>query len=170
MSVTASRTVPVAAAAAYDTLIARHIMAKHGADPVAAEELGWLVAQRCSGILQHADAVVAVPLHWRRYAQRGFDQSQIIAQRVARAYHIPCISAIRRHSWYSSQAGKSPEERHDNVRDVFCVTQSMQQLIDKRVVVVDDVFASGATMRSAVRTLERSGVNVAGCVVAARVV
>lgn len=170
MSVTSRRNIPVAAATAYDGVIAHHIMAKHGADPVASEELGWLVAKRCHGILRYSDAVVAVPLHWRRYAQRGFDQSHIMAQRIAREYGVPCIAALQRHAWHGSQANKSHHERWNNVQNVFSVTRAAQHLVGMHVVVIDDVMTSGATMRSAVRTLERAGVVVTGCAVAARVV
>ncbi len=170
MPVTRTRSLPVAAAAAYDGPIARHIMAKHRADPVSAEELGWLVAQRCVGLLRHVDAVVPVPLHWRRYTQRGFNQAHVIAQRVAREYHIPCVQALSRTVWHGSQANRTSEQRHENVRDVFVVTSSIAQVRGLQIAVIDDVMTSGATLREATRTLERASCCVAANVVAARVV
>ena len=170
LSISRRRTIQVAAASRYDGDIIPLIMGKHARDPVAAREVGWLVTQRCSGFIGNYDAVVPVPLHWYRYMHRTFNQADIIAQAIAKHYNIPCVQALSRVSWSGSQGGRTVHERTAHVANAFAITDQVNALYNTRVLLVDDVMASGATIAAAARTLYTYRIHSVAAVVGARVV
>ncbi len=102
--------------------------------------------------------LVPIPLHSRRERKRGFNQSEIIARNVSEALAIPLeIEVLFRVKPTSPQPEtKSYKEREKNVDECFEV-QNANRLKDKQVILIDDVFTSGATMNEAVKTLRASG-------------
>ena len=104
------------------------------------------------------DAVVAVPLHWRRQWQRGFNQSELLAQAMARRRGIPVIHALRRTRATQTQAGLSNTDRRRNVSAAFQVSGKAKQLTGRRVLLIDDVMTTGATAAACARALKQAGV------------
>jgi ComF family protein len=103
-----------------------------------------------------ADAVVHVALHPRRKRERGYDQAAMLARHVAHGLHLPFLgSAVRRVRYTSQQIALSRDERDRNVRDAF--TASLPSRI-RHVVLVDDVFTTGSTLRAAATALRGAGV------------
>lgn len=100
------------------------------------------------------DAVIPVPLHWRRRWQRGFNQSELLARIIARKRSIPLLKALRRTSATRAQAGLSNAQRRDNVAGVF---GARRRLSGMRVLLIDDVMTTGATLGSCARVLKRAG-------------
>lgn len=100
-------------------------------------------------VFQHieADLLVPVPLHWTRYLHRGFNQSEIIAERLAHFWGARLFTKVKRLKKTRFQSSLSKEDRIKNVRSVFSVTDK-QSLKDKRVVIVDDLYTTGATVIS----------------------
>ena len=99
--------------------------------------------------------VVPVPLHWtKRYWERGFNQSEVIAGCLAKRLQIPCyphcIRRLRRTPRQSQQT--TPEERRVNVRGAFQVRRPYD-IAGKNVLVVDDVLTTGATCNEVARAL-----------------
>jgi len=108
--------------------------------------------------LPAADLVVPVPLHRRRLAQRGFNPASVIGGRVARAIRRPLVhEALRRIRDTPSQGGLSPAGRRRNVRDAFAPGGRGPIVRDRAVLLVDDVWTTGATARSCARVLLRAG-------------
>ena len=97
-----------------------------------------------------ADVIVPVPLHPFRQFRRGYNQSQLIAARFA---HSRVIPAVKRSRNTPSQTNlHSHEKRIENLRDAFCLTD-LESVASRRVLIVDDVMTSGATLQSIARTL-----------------
>ncbi|MBI4449609.1 ComF family protein [Candidatus Uhrbacteria bacterium] len=100
--------------------------------------------------------LVPVPLHWRRFAARGFNQSQCIAEALAGAGWgtvVPEGCLVRR-KCKLPQAVLSHEQRFKNIEEAFtCVDPAM--LRGRSVVIVDDVITTGATMAACARELRR---------------
>jgi len=167
MAITRNRSISLAAAAAYDTMIAWHVTGKHRGDVASAQELGWLIAHRCSSFIRQADTIIPIPLHWKRYAWRGFDQTEIIAKRVSKEMRMSMRSAITRVHWHSSQAGKSRKEREENVVHAFSVIDQ-KAVAGHHVLLLDDVASSGATIAEAARLLYAHKAASVRAVVAAR--
>jgi ComF family protein len=118
--------------------------AKYGKEPLFASALGNLLASalRDSEALSRAECVVAVPLHSRRLASRGFNQ----AVEIARGLSLPMVyGAISRIRDTPSQVGRSRQERIANVAGAFALNKS-SQLAGRHVLVVDDVVTTGATL------------------------
>ncbi len=101
--------------------------------------------------------LVPIALHPSRQRYRGFNQSEILGSIVADALHIPVSADIlRRTRTTVPQAEVARREaRMRNMHGVFAVTRMAEQ--DRTIVLFDDVFTTGATMRSAGMTLKRAG-------------
>ena len=129
--------------------------------------LGVLMRQAGWDLLSEADAVVPVPLHpWRRL-RRGFNQ----ADELARGLGLPVWRPLRRWSPGVPQAGLSGEHRRANVRDAYTLSYAQAGTSSKRprrVVLIDDVMTTGATLDACGRVLRGAGVEWIGALTAAR--
>jgi len=120
--------------------------------------------------LAAADAVCAVPLHPARLRERGYNQSELLAQVVAADLGKPLVSPIvRRKNTRTQTAIQSEQERIENLRDAFAVKPGVK-LAGQQLILVDDVTTSGATLDAAGKRLLAAGASaVLGLVVAAAV-
>jgi ComF family protein len=114
-------------------------------------------------ILSEADALVPVPLHWRRGWARRFNQSAMLAASVSAISGVPVASTVlKRVKATAQQVGLSRTERAANIQGAFRVpAEKRGDVRGRRLVVVDDVLTSGATAEGCARALLRGGaVNV----------
>jgi ComF family protein len=116
-------------------------------------------------VLEGADAVVPVPLHWRRHWRRGFNQSAALASGL----DLPVVHALRRRRHTRTQADLPARQRHANVRNAFRVRRGTR-LTGACVVLVDDVSTTGATLEACAAALVGAGVCQVRALTAARVV
>jgi ComF family protein len=111
---------------------------------------------RTQTILGQIDAIIPVPLHRRRQFSRGYNQAKVIAARISKKYRIKKIDLIqplRRVRDTEQQTSQtSQKDRHANVREAFALCDQAS-IKDKRILVVDDVLTSGATIQAVGRTL-----------------
>ena len=104
---------------------------------------------------QGADGVVPVPLHPRRQAERGFNQSALIATTVAERLGVPLLEgALSRTRETPPQAGLNAAERKVNVRGAFAAPARLE---GRTLLLVDDVCTTGATIDACARALRRAG-------------
>ncbi len=110
-------------------------------------------------LLDDADALVPVPLHWTRLFQRRFNQSAELARAISREKNIPVIDdALTRVRATAPQVGLARDERAKNVHGAFSIGKSGRpQVKGKRIVLVDDVLTTGATANACARVLRRAG-------------
>jgi ComF family protein len=106
---------------------------------------------------ERLDAVTAVPLHWRRQWQRGFNQSELLAQAIARRRGIRVVRALRRARPTQTQAGLSNTERRRNVAAAFACRRGAQKLAGQRVLLIDDVMTTGSTAAACASALKQAG-------------
>jgi ComF family protein len=132
---------------------------------------GWM-ARAGHELLQDADGLVPVPLHWRRLWARRFNQSATLAAEICRASKVPMLhGALKRMRATVQQVGLSKAERADNVQGAFRVPPDMKaEISGRRLVLVDDVLTSGATVDTCTRALLRAGAAHVDVLVFARVV
>ncbi|GAB2945056.1 ComF family protein [Hymenobacter coalescens] len=121
--------------------------------------LGQMYGQELasSGLGADVDLIVPVPLHRRKLAKRGYNQSDTFAEGLAASLQVPwSAEVLRRNSFTVSQTRKSRAERWQNVADVFEVAQP-EAIRGKHVLVVDDVLTTGATLEACALTLLDAG-------------
>lgn len=120
--------------------------------------LPWML-RAGAAMLPETDVILPVPLHARRLWQRRFNQSALLAQALGRAAKTACLpDGLTRKRDTPPQKGLSRNERHSNVRGAFAISPRHAQAIKgKRVMIVDDVFTSGATLNECARILKRGG-------------
>jgi ComF family protein len=117
------------------------------------------------------DLVVPVPLHWRRRWGRGYNQAERIARPLARHLGLPCRELLRRRRATRPQARLARADRLENPAGAFAVRRRFgfaDRLAGRRVLLVDDVATTGATLDAAARALLRAGVSGVTAVAGAR--
>ena len=119
---------------------------------------GWMV-RAGQELLDNADALVPVPLHTFRLMSRKFNQAAELANAMTLMTGTPMLAAaVRRTRNTQHQVGLGRSGREDNVRGAFRITtRSRQEVTGKRIVVVDDVYTTGATVSAIARVLRRAG-------------
>ena len=132
--------------------------------------LGDLLAARHADELSawKPDAVVPVPMHWSRRMWRGGNSPQVVAERLAARLGIPLAShLLARRRRTALQASLPPSRRAANVRGAFRA-RAHRDLPGSRLLLVDDVMTTGATLNEASRTLSRAGAGSLAVAVLAR--
>ena len=108
------------------------------------------------GFYAEFDAIVSVPLHARRFAKRGFNQSDMFSHLLSLQFGVPVVRLLKRNVFTRPQVGLSHEDRQKNVLSAFTCSSS-HLLVGKRILLVDDVFTTGSTMQECARTLKAAG-------------
>jgi ComF family protein len=142
---------------------------KYGRLEYLAEDLASGIAEAvlASGTPRH-DWVTPVPLHWRRRLDRGYDQAALLAAGVARRLDVPFRTFLVRTRATPPQAGAPASSRRDNVVGAFaCPARRRPGLQGARVLLVDDVVTTGATLDAASRALLGAGAAEIAAAVAA---
>lgn len=108
--------------------------------------------------LNGAELIVPVPLHESRERERGFNQAAVIARELARVSGLPLEehSFVRRMHTERHRAGMDAKARRQSVADAFTVRRN-DLIAGKRVLLIDDVFTTGATVSACAETLMRAG-------------
>ncbi len=122
--------------------------------------LGSFMATHGTPVLEGADYIIPVPLHWRRMLSRRFNQSLLLGRELSKASGKPMLAGVLRRTRHTPpQASLSRRERLDNVRGAFTLTPTGKTaLAGKTVVLVDDVTTTGATLHACCKTLSHAGV------------
>ena len=137
-----------------------------------APTMGRWMARAGHELLDTADVLVPVPLHWRRAFSRRFNQAGALAKAIGRASGVPVArDALRRVRPTEHQIGLSRAQRATNVQGAFKVPPERRHEIQgRRIVLVDDVLTSGATSDACARALLRAKAAQVDLLVFARVV
>lgn len=130
-----------------------------------ATRLGLLMRASGVDVLADADGVVPIPLHPRRQWERGFNQAAELAAHLG----VPIVHALRRTRATPSQVSLPAEERRENVRGAFAPARHAP-VRGLRLVLVDDVSTTGATLEACAEVLREAGAAEIRALTAARVV
>lgn len=134
-----------------------------------ARPLGDLLARAGQRWASQADAIVPVPLATERLIERGYNQAGLLAARVERAWGVKAQYLWLRRARHTRQLAKQGrEDRRESIRGAFEVL-APAKVEGRRIVLVDDVLTSGATLGEAKCCLEAAGASVVGLAVIAKV-
>jgi ComF family protein len=132
---------------------------KYGRKVSLGKPLGRVMARGCRDFLAgcEVDVIIPVPLHPKRLRWRGFNQSVLLAQQVSRTYAVPMDPfLLRRVKETPPQTQLNEDERRRNVRGAFALAPG-RAVAKENVLLVDDVYTSGATVNECSRTLRKNG-------------
>lgn len=145
---------------------------KHGDRTEAAPAFaGWMV-RAAADLIATAEVIVPVPLHWTRLFARRFNQAALLAYAIGRQSGLPVAPDVlvrRRRTPSQGHLGRSARRR--NVAGAFIVPPGRAaRVVDRRVLLVDDVMTTGATLAACTRALLRAGAQSVDVATLARVV
>ncbi len=156
LELTKNCTIPVFAISFYREPLKSLVVAKSWSDIVASSLLGELMWDLTN--VKHAqfDCIMPVPLHWTRYAYRGYNQAEEMAKVLSKKSGKPVAHLLERGKRTPILAAFSLQKREEAVQDAFVLTRGANQYAGKHILVVDDVLTTGATLKSALRVLRMS--------------
>ncbi len=147
-----------------------HVFKYNGRGELARPLAGFMAQELNPPFLPpRTELILPVPLHWRRLRERGFNQALFLAKELFAAYEDRIsYDLLVRTRWTEPQINFSGPERHKNVRHAFSVTNP-QKVKGKSVMLVDDVFTTGATANECARVLKKAGAETVLVLTLARV-
>ena len=113
--------------------------------------------------------IIPVPLHVKRLRERGFNQSLFLARPLGEKQHIPVnFSLLKRHKFTLTQTSSNKKERKQNIKGAFEVSDK-KKIAGKNILLIDDVYTTGATVNECAKTLMKSGAKKVSALTLARV-
>lgn len=128
--------------------------------------LGMAMAERMKNIKELSDYsyIIPVPISERRYSERGYNQSEILAEYISKALDIPMLSALKRIKHSVPQSTIESGARLDNVKDAFAVDYEFS---GENIILFDDIYTTGSTASECARTLKKAGAGSVGMIAGA---
>ena len=145
----------------YDDASTRLILPfKHGDRTLLAPLLAQWLLQAGGDTVRDADYIIPVPLHRWRLLKRRYNQAGLLARALSRKINVPWLPhVLQRKKATETQATKNAAQRIDNVRNAFAIPpQYTMSLKSKKVILIDDVYTTGATIKACCKALHKAGV------------
>lgn len=130
-----------------------------------APAFGELLVAELPRLPEDVDALLPVPLHWRRQAARGFNQATELSAALARQAKLPILTGVARRRATAFQSGLNAGQRRQNMANAFVVRKVPTH---RHVLLVDDVITTGETTRQLAAALIGCGVQSVSVVAVAR--
>jgi len=191
LSVTTQFSIKIYAACAYEGPFRKLILRKNrsafsSADRLASRQLAYVMCEKIEAIKTPlfwqkwsgafpVDFIVPIPLHWTRYAKRGFNQSYEMARVVGERLDRPVLRLFQRSRRTKFQSRLSSSDRQENVKGVFKIRRKYEDdfknlVYNKHILFVDDLCTTGATIKNVARVLLKAKPQSISAMVACRTV
>jgi ComF family protein len=154
LAITKSQTISVFAVSGYQDPLKRLILAKGWSKQLASTHMADVIWQKT--LLPHlsCDFFIPIPLHWTRFAWRGYNQAELMAARLAVLSGKRMINALSRKKMTQSQFRLGSNDRVLNLENVFSCNEGYKNCLrGKHIILVDDLMTTGATLKSAAKVL-----------------
>ena len=170
LKITQKVLVPVFALSSYTEPIKSLILSKASSNILASKQLATLLWRY--SILKHQsfDIIVPIPLHWTRYAYRGYNQAAVMAKELSRLSGKPYANLLQRTKRTPILSSLPVARRYETVKEVFSLQVDKHQLKDKNILLIDDLMTTGSTLIAACKQLNKSKPASINIAVAARVI
>lgn len=120
--------------------------------------LAEYMCERFATLNLEPDIITSVPLHPARECERGYNQSRLLAEVIANKFSIKYLDLCEKVKENVSQTELDFKSRHDNVKDVYKILKDKRNAIEgKSILIVDDIFTTGATTNEMSRVLKNAG-------------
>lgn len=154
IDVTPSFSMTVLAISDYKDPLKKLILAKSWSDVLASYQMGELMWQYLPLQRLDYDLIVPIPLHWTRYAWRGFNQAHEIAKVLQKKKNVPLCHLLKRVKKTKFQSKLISSLRAENLKEAFVLNNThIQDYRNKHILLVDDLMTTGSTLRSAAKLL-----------------
>ncbi len=107
------------------------------------------------------DGIIPIPVHWTRYIQRGYNQAEVLAERIGRKIGVPVYSDILlRKKKTIAQKQLDDHQRAHNLEGAFTISKKYinSNNMLNRVMIIDDIYTTGSTINACAKTLKKTGV------------
>lgn len=118
---------------------------------------GLIQKQACYQILASKPVLVPIPLSSAKLRLRGYNQALLLADGIGKRMGLHVYEILQRVKMTKTQVGLSKEQRQENIKNAF-VLKNKKMILPKIILLVDDVYTSGATLVEAASVLKRAGV------------
>lgn len=110
-------------------------------------------------LLNESFIFIPIPLHARKFRKRGYNQSMLLAQGLAKRFDVTVVDCLKRIKHTNTQVGLTKEDRQKNIVGAFELKRDVSELIKNypTIFLIDDVVTSGATLREAAKVLKKAG-------------
>lgn len=135
---------------------------KYGFFDNLAEPLANFYIQRIKNLGLNEDYILCnIPLHPSKKRKRGFDQTEILAKIIAQKLNLNYINLLQRTKRTKTQAQLDKPNRQKNVSQAFAINQKidLQTIKEQKIIIIDDIATTGATLNEAARVLKGAGFN-----------
>jgi ComF family protein len=171
MHLNTTQSIKIFTIAAYQDPLKKLILAKSWSNIAASNQLGHLIWQLTNLPHTPCDIFVPIPLHWTRFAWRGYNQADEIAKVLSEKSGKPVAHILRRIKRTRYQAELESVLRQENVKKALTLhVKDATQYEGKHIILVDDLMTTGATLRAAAKELFKLKPASISAVVACRVV
>ena len=175
LAVTQKISMKVFAAGIYKDILRPLVLKKRTTDILASEQMGQLILGKTPIKNISVDLIIPVPLHWTRFARRGYNQAHVMASVIGKDLSKPVLPLISRVRRTPFQSLLSPKERTENVRKAFMLNKRYQDnaremIQGKHIVLVDDLVTTGQTLINTAKPLLKYKPASITTVVAARAI
>jgi ComF family protein len=134
---------------------------KRKADVGVVRDCVRMLAMRYNPLINASDLIIPVPSHWTRNLMRGYNPPSLIANELSRLFGIPVDNGLKRIRRTEYQDNKTVEERMANVKSAFACNRNVA---GRRILLVDDVRTTGATLSECARSLKLAGASFVTCI------
>lgn len=122
------------------------------------EPLGEYLCETLAGWGIEPDLITFVPMSNKRQKQRGFNQAELLAKFVANCFDLPSAGVVEKVKENSNQANLDYRTRQENIKDCFAVKKAYRQILQNlTVLLIDDIFTTGATCNEISKILKLAG-------------
>ena len=109
------------------------------------------------GFIKNYDIIIPVPIHKKRYKERGYNQSELLASEIARTLNISIEKHVLTKNVNNTPQSKlSKIERKNNANGVYKIINA-QKIKNKKIIIIDDIYTTGSTANECSKVLKQAG-------------